>query len=547
MTKKSAIAFAILCLFIASISASPICGRERLRQNRTQQVHSTGTPAAKWITSSTTNCDAEFYYDTSDVQERITQHFHIYYVLEGIHATKKAFVDSLATALEKAWNFYIQELGYKKPKAAPITWHYRKEPAPNRFPIEIADINSIRDNASLFGGFCGECIAVTFSPSSEPDESEIIIENDFFFAGINSPQKNETDSYCTFYKADNPMQNEVTGIDYTVHFGKLIRATAFHEFYHTLQFIYLPPTDKHDTYWYEASATAQEEIGAPDVNDYWSQLPLFFNATGKPFHELSSDYGLAVWELYNESIYGNPIGKHFWERFAKNPDASFEEIFAEEMQYREIDPDSSFNDFAERLLFSGPRALFSDSTKLITDDAFRWPFQPKILSPSTESVSLTPPAIAYYRITTDSIPHLDAFQGKASIALYGKTQTPIFYSLDTITLANILPQIEKSENAVLILSRLREQTSQKPVVDSLPMRNYPNPWRGETPLCFAHLPQDKTFIEIRTRTGKLVGQFRYSGEQLCLEAETLREKLAPGLYYFRAGNKNKAKPFLVVY
>ena len=79
------------------------------------------------------------------------------------------------------------------------------------------------------------------------------------------------------------------------------------------------------------------------------------------------------------------------------------------------------------------------------------------------------------------------------------------------------------------------------------MRSYPNPWRGETPLCFANLPSEKKFIEIRTRVGKLVKRYEYTASYLCIEEKEVKSHLAPGLYYYRAGSRNTMKPFIVIY
>lgn len=71
--------------------------------------------------------------------------------------------------------------------------------------------------------------------------------------------------------------------------------------------------------------------------------------------------------------------------------------------------------------------------------------------------------------------------------------------MDTISWTGLSPLVAQSENAVLILSKLQEVSSGTVRTDSLPMRSYPNPWRGKTPLCFASLPEAKQFLEIRIR------------------------------------------------
>ena len=526
----------LLGIFVGAIFADPICGRAQILENR----YVKNAASARVAYQSTTSCDAEFYYDSSAVKTRDTEHFRIFYVLEGIHATTEIFVDSLANSLEKAWTYYIQKIGYRAPQGKKKTYHFQKENNSLLYPVEVVDITSMRSNQFLFGGFI-ECYALTYSFEENLDETEIVFENDFIFASAQSPHLMDTDSHCTFYLANQPMINSVTQKNYAEEFGPILRATAFHEFYHAIQTAYIAE-EYQTSYWIEASATAQEEIGAPDVNDYWAYLPSFFSSMQKSFNQNQFPYGIAVWELYNENFYGNRIGKNFWERYSKNQTALFEDIFAAELQSKKIDPDSAFDDFAKRLFFSGSRAVY-DSSLRFTEDAPRWKSTPKILPTKIDTVSLTPPAIAYYRITSDSFPDLENFRGRASVALYGESKPVQFYSLDTITAIQLATKIDNSENAVLILSRLHEE-SQTPIVhNSLPMRSYPSPWRGDTPLCFAKLPENKHFIEIRTRTGKLAKKQEYTGTHFCIEAEELRH-FAPGLYYFRAGNHGKLKPMI---
>jgi hypothetical protein len=119
--------------------------------------------------------------------------------------------------------------------------------------------------------------------------------------------------------------------------------------------------------------------------------------------------------------------------------------------------------------------------------------------------------------------------------------------LDSATFTSLASKIEDSENAVLVLSRLRDSSATVIANDTLPMRSYPNPWRGETPLCFAGLPETKKFIEIRTRVGKLVKRYEYSASHFCIDSDEVKSHLSPGLYYFRAGSRHTMKPFLVIY
>lgn len=538
-------AIGFFAILFSEVVASPFCGTSLIQKHFQDVKNFRATARSASISS--TSCDPEFYYDTSAVKERKTMHFRIYYVLEGPHKTSEAWIDSLAKSLESAWNFHIKKHGTKIPKGANPTWHFQKNGDSDLYPVEVIDINLVRDNAALLGGFCTACMGLTFPPGSKPEETEIIIDNDFLYPDENNPVvKKLSDSFCTYVQASLPITNNITGKNYPEDYGLALRTTAVHEFYHAVQAAYISFFE-YDSYWFEASATALEEIAIPDADDYWMSLPSFFRSTGIPFDRISSSYGLAVWGLYNLHAWNEDFDTKLWERFSSMPDSGFENVYAKELAAREIDPDSAFDDFARKLFFSGTRADFSDSSFHFTGDFSDWPDSPYLKNPLLSPVTLEAPAIDYYRITPDSFPDLSQFAGKASVALYGKNQKTSFYSLDTISWSGISPLVAQSENSVLVLSRLRENFSGALQADTLPMRSYPNPWRGETPLCFAALPSSKHVLEIRTRAGKLVRRISYTGTSLCIRAEEIRTQLAPGLYYFRAGTKGKAKPFLVVY
>lgn len=534
-----------LAFLVSETFASPFCGTSQIQEH----FRNAKAPRAVARTAniSSTSCDPELYYDSSAVKERKTSHFRIYYVLEGPHKTTEAFLDSLAGVLESAWNFHVQN-GTRKPVGVNPTWHFQKTGDSDLYPVEVIDISLVRGNAELLGGFCTACMGLTFpSDFLNPAATEIIIDNDFLYPDESNPSIKEiSGSSCRYAQATIPVTNDLTGKNYSKDYGLALRTTAVHELYHAIQATYIDFLE-YDSYWFEASATALEEMASPDANDYWLYLPSFFNSTGTSFDRMASNYGLAIWGLYNLDAWKKNFDTRLWERFSSMPDSSFETVYAKELASRNLDPDSAFADFAQKLFFSGIRADFSDSSFRFADDFSDWPFAPLLKKPTISPVTLEAPAIDYYRITPDSFPELSQFKGKATVALYGKNQKTSFHSMDTISWTGLSPLVAQSENAVLILSKLQEVSSGTVRTDSLPMRSYPNPWRGKTPLCFASLPEAKQFLEIRTRAGKLVQRFSYTGTSFCVRAEEIRERMAPGLYYFRAGAKNKATPFLVVY
>lgn len=536
--------WACVLLFICTKSLWSACGTELFAQRQKARVTQ---GAARSALISTTNCDAEFYYDTASVEERHTDHFQIYYVLKGPHATTERFIDSLASALENAWKLQIQTRHAKTPTGADTTWHFQKSVPSNLYPVEVLDINLIRDNALLFGGFCEECMGLTFPPKfSKPSATEIVIDNDFVYSEYSSRIGfSSQDSSCIYPIANDTITNYFTGKNYFRDFGIAIRMTAHHEFYHAVQSAYANILDA-DNYWFEASASAIEEFTVPEADDYWGGLLTFFSSTGTTFDNISNTYATAVLGIFNAEIFGDLFDIGIWERFSATPDSSFETVYAKEIEERNLDADSLFADFAARIFFSGSRYDSTRAALSFTEDFSKWPAAPLQHHLNGERVTLNAPAINYYKISADSMPDLSEFRGKASVALYGKNKTPRFYSLDTISIEALAGSIQKSDSAVLILSRLRDSATAVIHADTLPMRAYPNPWRGNSPLCFAGLSSSKTTLEIRTRAGKLVKSYDYQGSTFCIDAEEVFARMAPGLYFFRTG-KSRAKPFILTF
>jgi hypothetical protein len=528
------------------------CGTQSLWEH--QQAIRQGL-AARTSSVTSTSCEAEAFYDTTLVQEKITSHFRIYYVLEGPHATTISFADTVAAYLEKAWTFHTRTLGMRAPKGADTSYHFRRSDRNDLYPVEIIDIDMIRNGEDLLGGYCGGCYGISFPPNNTKDyqATELVIDNDFRYSTESTPRDSVTynGKVCHYPVANMELSNTSTGHSYIDYFNEGIAVTVFHELYHAVQARYLNYYEYSNyNYWLEASAVGVEEIGSPTVNDYWAYLNYFFQSPGTVFSSLSSPYGVSAWYLYNYHQWGPLFDAALWSRIEKNPDSTFDVIYAEELQKREVNPDSIFHDFSENLFFSGNRAQYLTSPEQIAEDQPFWP-EMKLKNPNTEVTSLYPTAFNYYRLTGNSLPSFSAdFKGSASVALWNTdSDTATFIQLESpFSLTSLNTVITKADSAVLILSRLRTDVSTGAnTSDSLPMRAYPNPWQGNSPLCFTALPQGKDYIEVWTRSLKRAFRKSYEGTSLCLEANSIRQFLTPGLYHFRAGNRGKTKPFLVIY
>jgi len=489
------------------------------------------------------SCDADYYYGT--VLSRKTEHFQIFYTLKGPHASTEEFIDSAATNLEKAWNLIVTKTGMKAPLAIDSTLHYKQPIAPGLYPIEVLELNMVRGIQNVMNNAYGcknGCFGLTVPTSNgNTERTELLLDNDFFFI----PQSNRTldtvyaadGSVCTYPVATSPLVNET---NYSVEWGKGIRVAVYHELYHAVQLRYLN-LYQYKTFWFEASASGIEEIGAPDVNDYFAYLPAMFSITGTPLDQMSQDYGAGIFYIYLYNLFGIKFDKSIWESFAMSPSKDFETHLKAFTQKNGMAADSLFHDFASRLFFAGSRSSAVDSSFWIHDDQPKWPtFKTK---EKPEYNELRTFAYDYY-----SMPELDAqnIAGKASAALFRNGKAEIRPIANTRSVDSILIKQTSYDSLSWIVSRFDEtQKIPEEVVDST-LRVYPVPWRGGN-LCFTPLPQNKNFIEIRNRRGALVMRANYDRATLCLDEQTVKNEMVPGVYRFRPGTSGKTKDFLIIY
>ena len=114
-------------------------------------------------------------------------------------------------------------------------------------------------------------------------------------------------------------------------------------------------------FWFEASATGMEEVGAPEVNDYVRYIPEFLDQTGTPIDQNTAIYGASLFFLYLHNRVDSLFDKSIWENFSKNPEGSFRQQYASAVEARKKNPQDVFQDFAERLAYSGKNSKASSS------------------------------------------------------------------------------------------------------------------------------------------------------------------------------------------
>lgn len=522
------------------------CGTMTLFENLIKERKHSGISPSYKVSISTNNekCPTQDYYDSVYTIE--TPHFQVMYVLTGPHATTKAFADSTANILEEAWNFYINRLKMRTPKGPSTSIHYQQKTKDGLYPVEIIDINQIRNNITNIGG-CAENFGITY-PYDDKGSSIIFLENDFYST---CPNKNNQDTIfvhgdtCLYTTPTNPLRNKTYNFLYSKEWSKGIRVTIFHEFYHAIQLSYISYLIN-ESFWFEASAAGFEEITNPEIDDYFRYLPSFFERTGKPLSNTFQNYGASTLLLYLYHKISNNIDRSIWESYSRNPSKNFEYQFESALKELRLDADSVFHDYAVRLSFSGQRSNLLNKKEWINDDQSQWTSARFNLNysikPNIESLAFD----FYHNSKGFTEPDLTDFIGKATVIAYQDGKATIHKIQDNKTLNSLAVILASSDSSTWIFSRLGQSESIPIVNNTAAPHAFPVPWR-QGPLCFAPLPHDKKFIEIRNRRGDLVSQEKYEGTTYCQQEDKVKSMMAPGIYRFRVGNKGKTTSFIVVH
>lgn len=172
--------------------------------------------------------------------------------------------DSLAVALDSAWEYEVNFLKY---------------PAP---PSD--------------GDMGGDSLYDVYIVAFQYWYGETVPEN---------PLPSLTDTYTSYVRIDNDFAGfYTTGLP-------AAKVTAAHEFHHAIQMgNYILRYS--DTFFHELTSTSMEEFVFPEINDYLGYLSEYFD---EPWLSLSkySGYNLATWNLMLSQRFGSEIIRRQWE------------------------------------------------------------------------------------------------------------------------------------------------------------------------------------------------------------------------------------------
>ena len=483
------------------------------------------------------SCTDSDFYDS--VYSRTTEHFQIFFTLNGPHRTTFEYVDSLAKALEYAWDFHVRKQGMKAPLGHSPTILFEQTVKESLFPVEVVDMGYQRTVP------CRQCYG--FAHPFDNGQSQLAIENDFKYAPTTS-QVFDTISIngknCAYVRSTVDFENVAHGYSYAKNFMQALRVTAAHELYHTIQFRYIEDL-KNPSYWLEAAAAGIENVVAPDVDDYFIYLPKMASNVGTPLSGMESDYGAGLLFLYLYHHVAHNIDKLILESFGKYPSKAFQYQLTQVASKKKLSADSLFHDFATRLVLSGELSSHADSSFWIDPDQPRWP-EFRILPKEShfEADALSDLAYMFYYNGTPDLAHLT---GRASAMALSQDAYRIRFLPTSNSVDSTFTEFSGTVDSVLwVVSRFTETDAIPTVFKDSTLRAYPSPWR-HGPLCFTPLPQNKDFIEIRNRRGNLVEKIKYENYTQCIDEARVKSLLAPGVYRFRVGNSGKLKDFIVIY
>ncbi|SOD12510.1 hypothetical protein SAMN06298224_0722 [Fibrobacter sp. UWB16] len=537
--------FVIIASICFAHAYNGTCGTWNILKNRTkhkQKVYSLSNYNSE-------RCSYEQYYDS--VYTIKTPHIQVFYVLSGPHTTTKAFAETTAESMEAAWEFYVGKLQMRAPKGPSTTHHFQQEVKDGLYPIEIIDIEQVRDPYGEYS--CASCYGLTIQ-QEENTATQIFMENDFYYGsshGTNSEKIIADGDTCYYAKSTIPLLNKTHNYSYTDEWAKGIRLTSFHEFYHAVQLQYLNTVSSNNIFWFEASATGYEEVTNPEVDDYFSYLPSFFNDMGVPLSQINQInnhkiYGVSTFFLYLYNKVSKNIDKSIWENFSRNPDKPFETQLESSLQKIKLNADSIFHDYSVDLSFSGERSQFIPKKDWITSDQELWP-SANVLSEDSITPEIESLAFKFYRSPNNyTEPNFTDYLGKASIISFSKGEATVHTIKSTKSLDSLVSILSTSDSTIWVFSRFGVSENIPITSKDASPHAFPVPWK-QGPLCFAPLPRDKKFFEIRNRRGDLITQQKYDGTSFCMQEDQVKSMMAPGIYRFRVGNKGKTTSFMVIY
>ncbi len=529
----------ILCSWSPSLAGR--CGFTQMAEFQSKHPQGSGRMVAKEGT-----CTPGDLYD--EVKMDTSRHFRVLYTLKGPHAVLGAdrisqarppFVDSLLQWLEDAWTLHTVTIGMRTPLGSAVSHHYQDERSSDKYPVEIIDMGLMRNSASLVGGPCEYCYGLTLPDQTTGDytRSTLLIENDFLSQIAKDPLEtfNNGFSTCTYSPSTRPIVNSYDGrnIDYSIDWPSALKVTVFHELYHACQVRYQDYLEQYH-FWFEASAVGVENLGAPEVNDYFQYLPPIFSSPDNSLLESNNStrpYGQGIFYQTVAHRFGIQFDPLVWTSLTKAPTSPIENHL--DQQFKQNGASGGlpevFSDHARHLFNAGARSANLSADSVWAEDLASWP-ELHIVTDTPQSLNLPP--FGFQVFLSKNIP----LSWGSNPAL---RKSAIAYK----------------DSAFVILSTGFEAVSINDDYlhpDPVP-KAWPNPWRpgnahAMIPMCFDPASKDLV-VEIRDAASHLVLNIPKKTLSRCSAGFSLSAdspRLAPGLYYWRGKSERKLHRFLII-
>jgi hypothetical protein len=464
----------------------------------------------------------------------------VYARLDAAGLPHPVYVQRTRVHFEAAWEAYVTRLGMKAPVSSVLSFQYNVSPSlPRRFPVDLVDIGTVDSF------FEGETYGVTYPP----DNLSIIFENDFICrTTLDAQARIHGDSI------KSRLGSEIIH-NYAAEFDAGIKVTAFHEFYHGIQFGYVPRVSSFHA-WYEISATGMEERYAPEVNDYLQYLPCVLNnherlsliANSGPCGHAPM-YGQGVFHQYLGHALDSLFDVRVWDRLSRNGDAlgdGLESAFA----YYGTSMSSLYPDYAWQLLFAGNR--FTGPDTLFTPDMPIWPaiaLDSLDLSGDSPNRVITVPSLTFTVLkvkwnpgSPQAVPRiLQAKVAKGITRIHAGASSSVVEHLTETRFVLGAPKEGYSDYYLILPNPSFTDKATVEIKDSDDeFYAYPNPVRTVFPstLYFSQA-RGMTFpsqVEIFGENGRLVRSLGFADSNQSLSwdlKDAQNQAVKPGLYYYR--------------
>lgn len=473
----------------------------------------------------------------------------VYARLDALGAPHPVYVRTLRQYLEAARAYYVGKLGMKAPSSPVLSVHYQVDPSlPRRFPVDVVDVGTADEL------YAGETYAITYPPPT----LSISFENDFL-CYTKLDIRGRPDSIKSTHISSR-LDGRVIH-DYAVEWELGIKVTAFHEFYHAVQFTYIPNVRTYHA-WYEISATGMEERNAPEVDDYLQYLPcvlrnhddvsLTSTQPGPCTHYPM--YGHAIFHQYLTRALDSSFDVKIWDRLGQNGDKLQDAMSTAFAQYGKtmagLYPEYSAENFFAGTRFAAPPPDTWSTGGLYSDDFPKWPGiaidTVDLSSDPYRVITLPPLTFGVLAVTHAAGAPARVLQAKVASGLtriHAGADTSIVERLagnqiilgapragfDTYYL--VLPNPSFTDKATLEIKDA-----------DAAFYAFPNPARASAGGLFFSQAKDMAFpaqVRIYGEAGILARELEFSGNEDAMAwdlKDAAGASVKPGVYYYRLGS-----------